>query len=630
MTGLEALRARARSLPDALLESAAQPPPFDAAALDRIAGARAVVATGIGSSRAHAEFFADCLATEAGWPARFATTGELAGDPPAVSEHDLLVVFSQGLSPNARFALATPERWAAVVLVTAERSEAAGEPAAQGPPPPPSKLEKGAWLQRLAERGVVIVSLPSAGEDEFGTLVRLTGPVLAFARALDMAKALAELRGRNSAALEWQPESVVAALRAVAQRDGDPLAELDARRLRSDPIAIVGAQGSLRNARHAATRLSESLWIPAPGCWDELEFAHGPLQALYERPATVLFVGRSGAPDDAEAVQRLRATLSPERHRVIEWQATLEGRAAVFEYEALAIEFTLRAIEASGLDPAEWPAKGADGPLYERSPRIPEPRPPSTAGRRPLLAHATHPEIAALLASGRRLAVVPLGSTEQHGAHLPFATDTWIADAVAERLCARRDDAIALPALPFGCASEHMAFEGTLDLREETLAAVLGDLVASLARHGFAGALVFSAHGGNAAALASMQRALEARAAPMPLVVHADLERLTRRMHEASAAEGVEAAAAGHHAGEGETSVLLSLAPGAVRRAHFREGRHAVPGEDVQSLFYPSLRERAPGGVVGDPRGASALRAERYLDAWVRELDRTLEDGLAR
>ena len=91
-----------------------------------------------------------------------------------------------------------------------------------------------------------------------------------------------------------------------------------------------------------------------------------------------------------------------------------------------------------------------------------------------------------MLAAGPRTAVIPLGSTEQHGPHLPFATDTWIADALAERLCARLEEAIQCPTVALGCSREHLAFPGTLDLGARTLGAVLVDLVTSLRRHGFA------------------------------------------------------------------------------------------------------------------------------------------------
>jgi creatinine amidohydrolase len=136
--------------------------------------------------------------------------------------------------------------------------------------------------------------------------------------------------------------------------------------------------------------------------------------------------------------------------------------------------------------------------------------PASSCNAAPRARDLAWPELAAELAAGPRFAILPLGATEQHGPHLPFATDTWIGDALATRLAARFPDAVACPTLPFGCSREHLAFPGTVDLAAATLAAVLTDVLTSLARHGFAGALVFSAHGGNYAALAAMLPALRA------------------------------------------------------------------------------------------------------------------------
>src|SRR5262249_11352201 len=75
-----------------------------------------------------------------------------------------------------------------------------------------------------------------------------------------------------------------------------------------------------------------------------------------------------------------------------------------------------------------------------------------------------------LVARGCRPAILPLGSTEQHGPHLPLDTDTVIGDALAERLCAAVDDAVACPTLPLGCTGEHLGFPGTLHVEPATLA----------------------------------------------------------------------------------------------------------------------------------------------------------------
>jgi creatinine amidohydrolase len=102
----------------------------------------------------------------------------------------------------------------------------------------------------------------------------------------------------------------------------------------------------------------------------------------------------------------------------------------------------------------------------------------------------------------------------------------------------------------------------------------------------------------------------------MRVTAYVDLQELSACIHGSSAAFGVSAEASGHHAGEFETSILRALDPDAVRTEVMEAGR-VEPEKDPASLFYPSLRPHAPSGVVGDPRPASAARAERYLEDWV-------------
>ena len=191
-----------------------------------------------------------------------------------------------------------------------------------------------------------------------------------------------------------------------------------------------------------------------------------------------------------------------------------------------------------------------------------------------------------------------------------------IAAALGERFCRRVGEAVRLPVLPIGCSPEHADFPGTLSLHSDTLRAMLCDVLASLARQGFETAVVFSAHGGNYATLAAAVPALRAAAHPMRVCVFTDLERIAAVWHAASAAAGVDAPAAGHHAGEFETSMLLALRPELVRRSALAAGLLDT-GADAQAIFYPSLRAHSPSGVVGDPRRACAARGERYLAAWV-------------
>jgi len=206
------------------------------------------------------------------------------------------------------------------------------------------------------------------------------------------------------------------------------------------------------------------------------------------------------------------------------------------------------------------------------------------------------------------------------GPHLPLATDRWIADALAVRLAARLEDAVVLPAVPFGCASEHLDFTGTLHVEPATLEAILRDLLASLRRHGFERAFLFTAHGGNHDALRAMRERLVAGALPLELAF-ADGVDVGRLQEDVVAVHGLDPRAAGAHAGEYETSLVAWLEPGAVRFDALAAGILVAEGGS-QELFYPSLRPNAPTGVVGDPTRAARGRGEAYLAAWVDALER--------
>jgi creatinine amidohydrolase len=114
----------------------------------------------------------------------------------------------------------------------------------------------------------------------------------------------------------------------------------------------------------------------------------------------------------------------------------------------------------------------------------------------------TWPEVQAELEAGRDTVVIALGATEQHGRHMPLATDALLGDQLAREV-AERIDAFLAPTLRIGCSSHHLDFPGTLSLDDETFHAVVADLVRSLARGGFHRVVLLPTHGGNFAPLAA-------------------------------------------------------------------------------------------------------------------------------
>lgn len=608
------LAARARAVPDVVRRALAidEAPPRVG-----LGGIRRVVTTGVGSSAAHARLLAHLVAEHVGHDARFRPLGAFLEPAPEGSCDDLLVVISQGLAPNARVALADLAAWRHVVLLTATDARSAR---ARG------RADAADLLERLEAVGVEVRRF-AGGVEEYGTLLRLTGPVAGFAAIVRYAAALAAGIGRPRPWSDGDPDRVAAAVAAASAAAG-PLRALaaDGGMGVAPTLLASGAYAGLVDNLRA--KLLEGVLVPAPAVWDLLEISHGPFQQACAAPVTFLALTRPDAAREPELLTRFESMLDPSRHRLVRAAATLPFPWCLFEHEAFINELVLAGIAAGRIDQARWPGQGRDRPLYvigsEDEARASVPGDASVAhAAAPVvttLATETWPEIDALLAAGPRVALIPLGATEQHGPHLPFATDTWIGDALAVRLAARVPEAIVCPTLALGCSTEHAAFPGTLDLRATTLTSVLTDVVRSLARAGFAGAFVFSAHGGNYAALAAMLPALAAAAAPMAVAAFTDLAVVGVTLARVAEDLGVAPAAAGHHAGEAETSILLALRPESVRVAAFAPG-HTATVADPQTLFYPSLRAHAPNGTVGDPRGASATRADAYLDAWVDVLE---------
>ncbi len=205
------------------------------------------------------------------------------------------------------------------------------------------------------------------------------------------------------------------------------------------------------------------------------------------------------------------------------------------------------------------------------------------------------------------LAMVPVGSTEQHGPHAPLGTDTLNAETVAESAAERFDGPIIVsPAVPVGVAEEHRQFSGTLWTSESTFRAYVRDIVGSLAFHGFDRIVLVNGHGGNIASLrevaATITRNDDAYAVPFTWF---------EAVGEHSSRMG--------HGGPLETSLLQHATPGTVHEHRLDDA--ATKGSDQWgdwehgvNLAFESA-EFTENGVVGNPREASAALGEELLDA---------------
>jgi creatinine amidohydrolase len=210
----------------------------------------------------------------------------------------------------------------------------------------------------------------------------------------------------------------------------------------------------------------------------------------------------------------------------------------------------------------------------------------------------TWPEVEQAAAEGATL-VVPVGSTEQHGPHLPLSTDTDVATALCVRLAERRGDVLVAPAVPYGSAGEHAGFAGTLSIGQEATEMLLVELGRS-ACDTFARVVFVSGHGGNAGPVGRAVTRLRAEGRDVDVF--------------AAHWEGDP------HAGRAETSLQLAITPSRVLLALAEAGDLRPLAEALPLMRAGGVRAVSANGVLGDPCGANAAQGSELLAALVDEL----------
>lgn len=214
------------------------------------------------------------------------------------------------------------------------------------------------------------------------------------------------------------------------------------------------------------------------------------------------------------------------------------------------------------------------------------------------LADLTSPDAAEHARTGALLAV-PLGATEQHGAHLPLSTDSDVAEALCRRLADARPDVVVAPAVPYGSSGEHAGFAGTISIGQDAIELVVLELGRS-ATQTFEHLLFVSAHGGNAGPVGRAVARLRYEGRDVSLF---------QPRFDGDA-----------HAGHSETSLQLLLRPASVRLERAVVGEPRPVKELLPVLRSGGVAAVTATGVLGDPTGATAATGHELLDRATREL----------
>lgn len=228
------------------------------------------------------------------------------------------------------------------------------------------------------------------------------------------------------------------------------------------------------------------------------------------------------------------------------------------------------------------------------------------------LERMTWPEIEAAIAGGKTRAIICAASSEQHGPHLPEATDALLGEEYSRRLAFELGDALVAPIIRPGCSEHHMTFAGSLTISADLLMDLIDAYLQSLRRHGFKTFVVISSHGGNYPVLTEWKRrrlSADIRVIDDIGVFQSAFDALRRFGRDDTA---------GPHAEVLETSMMLATHPELV---HMERAEPGFEGEmPLEVLLERGMRAVSVNGIIGNPVGATAEMGEAILEALAKTM----------
>jgi fructoselysine-6-P-deglycase FrlB-like protein len=304
-----------------------------------------IVVTGTGSSEAHARYLVTLLNRRGGPPAEFLPLSGFCDAPSEFFAGKVLVVVSQGVSPNAQVALSRRHDFAGCIVLTA--STAAGALAANKP-------ERARLIEALESSGTQFVRFPL--EEEYSTLIRFVGPMAGYLAAFSLAASA-------GAQLPRIDRSTLAPLLARTAEPDLVAYFVEAAEEMRRGFYLVCAAPLVEYAHNLGYKFLEGLFWSSPGLWDFLQFAHGPFQELTLQPRPVIIL-EGPEPATRELAGRTRSMLDGVGLpcRTIAYSAP--DPLAIFELEAVFNSLVFQLIQRFAVDQIRWPSKGKDDPLY--------------------------------------------------------------------------------------------------------------------------------------------------------------------------------------------------------------------------------------------------------------------------
>ena len=241
----------------------------------------------------------------------------------------------------------------------------------------------------------------------------------------------------------------------------------------------------------------------------------------------------------------------------------------------------------------------------------------------------TSPEVDAL---DRSIPVMlPVAAIEQHGSHLPLATDRMIGEYFCQQLHGEiPDNILILPTMSVGCSEHHMDFRGSLTLQHDTFLRQAEDILGSVAHHGFKNLIIFNSHGGNSGIAQVIVEHFGNRHPECRIVLATWWKITGEALYELN-----ETGAGGvGHAGEFETSLMMTIAPELVHHEKIEGKKNQQNFEwatgdllrGPKAALYQSMKTLTPNGVFGDPQKVSAEKGQQITNIVVSAIKKIVLD----
>ena len=304
------------------------------------------IVTGTGSSEAHARYLVMLLNLYTDRAAAYLPLSGFVESPPDAFEGKALVVWSQGVSPNAQIALRRRGEFAHCILFSATTPAAAR---AAGKP------DRAELLENLQREGGELVEFPLA--EEYTTLIRVVGPMAGYLAALQFTAQFGGCRFRPPTTGDILP-----LLQMTAPADLlDAMIRLPS--AFSAGFQLITAAPISDFAQNLACKFMEGVFWPCPPISDFLQFAHGPFQQMNAHPHPVLIL-QGGSPAEAELVGRSVAMLRDVGLSAFVIRVPVPALYSIFGFEAALNHLVFTVMRHLRVDQVNWPGKGRDDLLY--------------------------------------------------------------------------------------------------------------------------------------------------------------------------------------------------------------------------------------------------------------------------